>query len=95
VDVGLAGFAYRGTPDQANQWVRGGLLRLTQRFRTWRGFDAALTLGLGAARAPAWIGWYQVALGMRVPLGPLFLGAEVSFEQFDILRVAGGVGVAF
>jgi hypothetical protein len=41
------------------------------------------------------MGWYQVALGMRFPLGPAFLGAELSFEQLDILRVAGGMGFAF
>ena len=94
--MGLAGFAYRGVrDDDPDGWARGGLVRLTQRFHTWRGFDAAFTLGLGAARAPAWMAWYQVALGVRVPLGPLFLGAELSFEQLEILRVAGGLGVAF
>ena len=96
LDLGLAGMAYRGVrDDRKDEWARVGLLKLIQRFHTRRGFDATFSIGFGAARAPAWIGWYQVALGMRVPLGPLFLGAEVSFEQFDILRVAGGVGVAF
>jgi hypothetical protein len=95
VDVGLAAMAYRGVRDDRNAWARIGLLKLIQRFHTGRGFDAAFSLGLGAARTPAWIGWYQVALGVRVPLGPLFLGAEFSFEQLDILRVAGGLGVAF
>ncbi|HEX9242593.1 MAG TPA: hypothetical protein VF875_09160 [Anaeromyxobacter sp.] len=95
LDVGLAGFGYRGVRDDPSAWARGGLVRLTQRFHTRRGFDAAFTLGFGAARAPDWIGWYQVALGMRVPLGPFFLGAELSFEQLDILRLAGGLGVAF
>jgi hypothetical protein len=95
VDVGFAGMAYRGARDDANQWMRVGLVRLTQRFHTHRGFDATFSLGVGAARVPYWIGWYQVALGMRLPLGPLFLGAELSFEQLEILRVAGGLGLAF
>jgi len=95
LDVGLQALGYRGAGDDRNGWARVGLLRLTQRFHTWRGFDATFSLGFGAARTPAWIGWYQVAIGMRVPLGPLFLGGELSFEQLDILRVAAGLGVAF
>ncbi len=95
LDVGLAALAYHGAGDDRDGWARVGLVRLTQRFHTRRGFDATFSLGFGAARAPGWLGWYQVALGMRVPLGPLFLGAELSFEQLDILRLAGGLGVAF
>jgi len=95
VDVGLEALAYRGAGDTRNDWARIGLVKLTQRFAMRRGLEATFSIGVGAARTPAWVGWYQVALGMRVPLGPIFVGAELSFEQLDILRVAGGLGVAF
>jgi hypothetical protein len=95
VDVGLAAMAYRGAFDDPGRLARVGLLRLTQRFQTRHGFEAAFTMGVGAARTPGWMGWYQVALGMRLPVGPAFLGAELSFEQLQILRVAGGMGFTF
>lgn len=71
------------------------LLRLGQRFETRRGVEATFTLGLGAARRDRWEGWFQVALGGRVPLGPLFLAAELAFEQADLIRLTGGLGVRF
>ena len=33
--------------------------------------------------------------GMIIPLGPLFVGGELAFEQLNILRLAGGIGLAF
>jgi hypothetical protein len=32
---------------------------------------------------------------VRLPLRPLFLGAEVGFERRDLLRIAAGIGVTF
>jgi hypothetical protein len=50
---------------------------------------------VGAGRPRGWRAWYQLAIGMRVPLGPLFLAGELAFEQYDLLRLGGGLGVAF
>jgi hypothetical protein len=94
-DVGVAVSGYRAFRESAREWTLVYLLRLTQRFPLRSGLEAAFTVGLGAGRPNGWIGWYQVALGMRVPIGPLFLGGELAFEQYDILRVGGGLGVAF
>ena len=72
------------------------LFRLGQRFETRKGVEASLTLGLGsAARNGRWEGWFQLAVGGRVPLGPLFLAGELAFEQVDLIRLAAGLGVAF
>lgn len=94
LDVGLAGYAYRRLRDD-QAWTPVGLLRLTQRFPMRGGVEGAFTLGLGAARPlDGWDGWFQVALGVRIPLGPLFLGGEIAFERGDLVRFAGGLGVA-
>lgn len=95
VDLGVAYAGYRSLRDATRTWTPVVLTRVTQRFRTRRGFDAAFSLGLGAGNPDGWIGWFQVALGVRVPLGPLFLGGEVAFEQYDIIRLGGGLGLAF
>jgi hypothetical protein len=95
VDVGLAGSWYRSLRDATRAWTPVVLTRVTQRFVTGRGFDAAFSIGFGAGRPAGWIGWYQVALGLRVPLGPLFLGGELAFEQYDIIRLGAGLGVGF
>jgi hypothetical protein len=71
------------------------LLRLGQRFETRRGVEASFTLGLGAARLVRWQAWFQVAIGARFDLGPIFLAAELGFEQADLIRLAGGMGVRF
>jgi hypothetical protein len=71
------------------------LLRLGQRFETRRGVEASLVLGLGAARRQDWQAWVQLGVSGRVPLGPLFVAAELAFEQVDYLRLAAGVGAAF
>ncbi len=41
--------------------------------------------------------WYffQVALGLRLDLGPLWLGGELAFERYNLLRLLAGVGVKF
>jgi hypothetical protein len=95
LDVGVAGSAYRTLRDADREWTPVVLARLTQRFRTRAGFEATFGLGLGAGRPDDWEAWYQVALGVRVPLGPMFLGGELAFEQYDLLRLAAGLGVAF
>jgi hypothetical protein len=95
VDVGIAASGYRALRDADRTWTPVLLARFTQRFKTRRGFEAAFGFGFGAGRPDGWIGWYQVALGARVPLGPLFLAGELAFEQYDLLRLGAGLGVAF
>ena len=94
LDVGLAGYAYQGLSD-TRTWTPVAMLRLTERFLMRSGVEGTFGLGLGAARPAGWRGWFQVALGVRVPLGPLFLGGELAFERGDLLRLAAGLGAAF
>jgi hypothetical protein len=94
LDVGVLGQAARlhtGTSD----WSPMALLRLTERFETRQGVDATFTLGVGAAREETWKAWFQVALGVRVDLGPLFLAGELGSEQGDLFRLAAGLGARF
>ena len=94
-DVGLAGYGYR-FPGGRSGWSPVALLRFTNRFQTYRGLDATFSFGLGAARPfDDWRAWFQVALGLRLDLGPVFLGGELAFEQEDLIRLVGGVGVSF
>lgn len=95
LDLGVAGYGYRELVDAAREWTPVLLLRLTERFPTRRGLEAAFSFGVGAARPDDWEAWFQVALGIRVDLGPVFLGGEIAFEQRDLLRLAAGLGVAF
>jgi hypothetical protein len=95
LDLGVQGAAYRSLTDSTRAWTPVALLRLTQRFRGRRGAELAFGFGLGAGHPSGWTAWYQVTLGVRVPLGPVFLGAELAFEQYDLLRLGGGIGVAF
>jgi hypothetical protein len=95
VDLGLAGYGYRRLRDAEDEWTPVALVRVTQRFRTRGGAEAAFGFGVGAGRLERWSAWYQVALGVRVPLGPLFVGGEIAFEQYDLLRLGVGVGVGF
>lgn len=95
LDLGLAGSFYRSLRDASRTWTPVVLTRVTQRFTTGRGLQAAFSVGLGAGRPSGWIGWYQVALGVRLPLGPFFLGGELAFERYDIIRLAGGLGIGF
>jgi hypothetical protein len=94
-DLGIAGSAYRDLEEADRLWTPVVLARLTQRFRTRRGVEAAFGFGLGAGRPDDWVAWYQLALGVRVPLGPLFLGGEIAFERYEIIRLGAGLGVAF
>jgi hypothetical protein len=71
------------------------LLRIGQRFRTRRGLEASFSLGIGAGRPERWEAWFQVALGVRFDVGPIFLTSELALEQSDLIRLAGGVGVRF
>lgn len=95
IDVGVAGYGYESLVDARRRWTPVLLLRLTERFRTRRGLEASFTLGAGAGRPTGWSAWFQVALGLRMNLGPMFLGGELAFEQNDLLRLAAGVGVTF
>ncbi len=93
-DLGVAGYGYQ-LQDTRTRWTPVGLLRLTNRFETGRGVDATFTIGLGAGHPDHWVAWYQVALGIRLDLGRLWLGGELAFEQYNLLRLLGGVGVKF
>lgn len=94
-DLGVAGYGYQ-LKDTRARWTPVALLRLTNRFETRRGLEATFTIGIGAARPDHWVAWYQVALGLRLDIaGPIFLGGELTFEQYSLLRLLGGVGVKF
>lgn len=95
LDLGVQGAAYRSLREGSRPWTPVALLRITQRFQGRRGAELAFGFGLGAGRPAGWTAWYQVSLGVRVPLGPLFLAGELAFEQYDLLRLGGGLGVAF
>jgi hypothetical protein len=94
LDLGVAGSAYRNLVDADREWTPVVLARLTQRFKTRRGIEAAFGFGVGAGRPTGWRAWYQLGIGVRVPLGPLFLAGELAFEQYDLLRLGAGLGVA-
>jgi hypothetical protein len=94
VDLGVSGSAYRNLDRADRTWTPVVLARLTQRFETRRGVEAAFGFGLGAGRRTGWRAWYQLGIGVRVPLGPLFLAGELAFEQYDLLRLGAGLGVA-
>jgi hypothetical protein len=94
VELGLAGYGYQDLRgDGSRSYDPVILARVTQRFETYRGLEAGITLGVGAARDTSWRAWFQFALGLRLDLGPVFLGAELGFEQENLLRLAGGVGI--
>ena len=95
VDVGISGAKYRNLKDAERTWTPVVLARLTQRFKTRRGIEAAFGFGIGAGERRGWGAWYQLAIGLRVPIGPVFLAGELAFEQYDLLRVGAGFGVAF
>ena len=96
IEVGLYGAAYRLPEDEDGEYSPVVLVRLIQRFPTYRGLDAMFALGIGAAEVEDWDAWFQVALGMRLQVaGPAFLSGELSFEQNDLLRLVGGIGVRF
>jgi len=94
IEVGVLGEAARLRTRTA-EWSPVVLLRLTERFMSRRGLEASFSFGFGAAREERWKAWFQVALGMRLDLGPIFLTGEVGFEQADFIRLAGGLGTRF
>ncbi len=94
-DVGILAEGYRLGDRARSPWAPVVLARYLQRFETRRGLEATLGFGLGVGRTKSWIGWYQVALGVRLLAGPLFIAGELGFEQLNLLRLAAGVGVRF
>ncbi len=95
MDLGVAGYGYQKLADARRAVTPVLLARFTERFRTRRDVEWTLALGAGAGRPHGWTAWFQLALGFRVNLGPMFLGGELAFEQYDLLRLAAGIGVAF
>ncbi|WP_248360458.1 hypothetical protein [Anaeromyxobacter oryzae] len=94
LDLGVAGYGYRDLRGIGSRSYDPVVLaRVTQRFETYRGVDAGITIGVGAAREDHWRAWFQFALGLRLNLGPVFIAGELGFEQQSLLRLAGGVGV--
>ncbi|ABS28119.1 hypothetical protein [Anaeromyxobacter sp. Fw109-5] len=92
-DLGLWGSGYK-IRNGGQDWAPIMLLRLTNRFQTRRGLEAAFTFGAGAGRPDVdWRLWFQVALGLRLDLGPMFLAGELAFEQDQLLRLSAGLGV--
>jgi len=94
-DVGILAEGYRLGDRARTPWAPVVLARYLQRFETRSGLEATLGFGLGVGRTKSWIGWYQVALGVRLLQGPIFIAGELGFEQLDLLRLAAGVGVRF
>jgi hypothetical protein len=94
LDVGVSGAGYRELDGATRSWTPVVLARFTQRFPMRSGVEAAFGLGLGAGRPKGWTSWFQVALGVRVPLGPVFLAGELAFEERQLLRLGAGLGVA-
>lgn len=94
VELGAYAGAYRLRTAPGHDWTTVLLARVTERFETHQGVEASFTFGAGAGRADRWIGWYQLAVGGRVALGgPFYVAGELSFEQYDLVRLAAGVGV--
>jgi hypothetical protein len=94
LDVGVWGAGYREIVGATREWTPVVLARVTQRFRLRTGVEAAFGFGFGAGRPRGWDAWFQVALGVRIPLGPLFVAGEIAFEERQLLRLGAGLGVA-
>jgi hypothetical protein len=95
LDLGVAGYGYRRLEEAEREWTPVALVRIGQRFQTRRGLEAIFAFGIGAGRPDDWVAWYQVALGVRATFGPLFLGGELAFERYELLRLTAGLGLAF
>lgn len=93
MEIGALVQAYHFGDAAVAPWSPVLLLRLDQRFETARGVSADLGLGVGAGRVDEWKAWFQVTLGVRLEQGPLILGAELGFEQNQLLRLAASVGL--
>jgi hypothetical protein len=87
-NIGLLAQGYRLQAEGASPWSPVLLLRFEERFETARGVEAVLAFGLGAGKTRDWQAWFQVALGGRLRQGALSVGAEIGFEQRDLLRLA-------
>ncbi len=96
------GYRESGVPVSADV----GVLRVEQRFESYRGLEGMLTLGLGAGQvrsrqtpdgrvATVWEFWYQLALGVKLGSGPVFVKGEFGFERQSWVRVGAALGVAF
>jgi hypothetical protein len=94
VDLGVAGYAYKNLYKE-NETAQVVLTRIGERFESHRGLEGSLTFGIGAVRHQKWTPWFQVALGVRMLLGPIFVAGEITFEQENLIRLAGGLGVRF
>jgi len=94
VELGVLGQAAR-LRSATSEWSPIVLLRITERFQSRRGLEGSFSFGLGAAREEKWKTWFQVALGARLDLGPIFIGGEIGFEQADFVRLAAGIGTRF
>lgn len=94
VELGVLGQAAR-LRSGASDWSPIVLLRITERFQSRRGLEGSISFGLGGAREDRWRTWFQVGLGARLDLGPIFLNGEVGFEQADFIRLAAGLGTRF
>jgi hypothetical protein len=96
MDLGLLLQGYHLGTRRANaEWSPVLLARFLNRFETARGLEATFGLGIGAGRVTGWTAWYQLVLGMRLIEGPLFITGELGFEQLDLFRLAGGLGLKF
>ncbi len=93
LEVGALVQAYHFRDAAVTPWSPVILARLDQRFETARGVSADLGLGLGVARVDQWKAWFQATLGVRLQRGPLVLGAELGFEQNQLLRLGASVGL--
>jgi hypothetical protein len=94
VELGVLGQAARLRRGPSD-WSPIVLLRITERFQSRRGLEGSISFGVGAAREERWRTWFQVGLGARLDLGPIFLNGELGFEQADFIRLAAGVGTRF
>lgn len=94
VELGLLGQAAR-LRSGPNEWSPIVLLRITERFRSRRGLEGSFSFGLGGAREDRWRTWFQAAIGVRLDLGPIFIGGEVGYEQADFFRFTAGLGTRF
>ncbi len=95
MDVGILAQGYRLGRRATSTWSPVVMARFLQRFETRRGLEATFGIGLGAGKTDGWVGWYQLALGMRLIEGPVYIQGELGFEQLDLFRLGGGIGFRF
>lgn len=93
LELGALVQAYRFGDAAVTPWSPVLLVRMDQRFETARGVSANLGLGVGAGRVDEWKAWFQATLGVRLEQGPLILGAELGFEQNQLLRLGASIGL--